>query len=227
RAHYVINRAGCWSTTESRSAFGDSDASRPTLDTSWLVNGSNDQKAQWQDFSICALASSAFPVGLAPRIIGGATSDYTNRLFPSETLVYKAKAVLPNWSKIVLGAPYFAYTTADGGIIDNDPFEYAHFAIKEDGKLDQPVPAALNDVRRAVIMISPFPEEKPIRPEDKPGIDIVDLVSSLFPSLIEQVRFKREALALAADEEHGSRYLIGPSRVSVDAKGSRRLKGMV
>src|SRR5262249_33511038 len=40
----------------------------------------------------------------------------------------------------------------------------------------------------------------------------------------EQARFKPEALALAADEEHGSRYLIGPSRVSVDAKGSEKVE---
>jgi hypothetical protein len=40
----------------------------------------------------------------------------------------------------------------------------------------------------------------------------VSLVSALMPALIDQARFKPGQLALALDEKHGSRYLIGPKR---------------
>ena len=73
-------------------------------------------------------------------------------------------------------------------------------------------------------MISPFPEEKPIRSAGDPELGIVSVISALFPSLIDQARFKPEALALAADEEHASRYLIGPSCVTKDAAGNEKLE---
>ena len=63
-------------------------------------------------------------------------------------------------------------------------------------------------------MIAPFPEEKPILNRDEPGIDIISILSALFPSLIDQARFKPDALFLAADPDHASRYLIGPRRVA-------------
>jgi hypothetical protein len=43
------------------------------------------------------------------------------------------------------------------------------------------------------------------------------------PSLIDQARFKPDELALAADEEHASRYLIGPSR---DVNGTTQRYGI-
>jgi hypothetical protein len=155
-------------------------------------------------------------------VIGGdPVTDYQGRRFPSDELVYDCKGVKPNWTDTVLAEKgAYAFTTADGGIIDNDPFEYAHFAIKETGKLDKPVPADLKEVERAVVMISPFPEEKPIRSAGDPEFSIVSVMSALFPSLIDQARFKPEALALAAMDEHASRYLIGPSRVVKDKDGN-------
>ena len=90
-----------------------------------------------------------------------------------------------------------------------------HFSLKnaEDLKeLGKPIRPGLDEVDRAVIMISPFPEAKPILAEGQPGLDIVSLFSALMPALIDQARFKPGQLALALDENHGSRYLIGPKR---------------
>ncbi len=221
RVHYALKGVGAWPTT---SAFADADKKRE-MDVAWLATGDAKQKAYWKDYSICALASSAFPVGLSPREIGAmlgantADNEYDGRLFPSEDIVDDAD-ITPSWSQSVLTHKPFWFTCADGGIIDNDPFEYARFPLKEAGKLDEHIVAALDSVDRAVIMISPLPEEKPILPEGEPGMDVVSLFSALMPALINQARFKLSELALAADETHGSRYLIGPSRV-VNGKTQR------
>jgi len=219
RVHYVLKGLGAWST---KSKFADSDKKRE-LEATWLAAGNGGQKAKWKDYAICALASSAFPVGLAPRLIGatlGADSslnEYDGRLFPIEDIVGDDR-ITPNFNKSVLTERPFWFTCADGGIIDNDPFEYARFSLKE--TLDQPLVSTLEAVDRAVIMISAFPEERPILRQGEPRTDIVSLFSALMPALINQARFKPDELALAADENHGSRYLIGPSRV-VNGKEQR------
>ncbi len=110
--------------------------------------------------------------------------------------------------------------SADGGTIDNDPFEYARFALKRKGNLDganDPRPEAAD---RAVIMISPFPTGKAIQAADKPAWDIYSVVAALAPALIDQARFKPDELALAADPDYASRYLILPRRVENDGKVS-------
>jgi hypothetical protein len=88
-------------------------------------------------------------------------------------------------------------------------------------ELEDRLPFDLNEVSRAVIMISPFPELKPIAPQGRPAVDIVSIVSALLPCLIDQARFKPSEIILAADKGHGSRYLIGPSRATSDGKEQR------
>jgi Patatin-like phospholipase len=219
RVHYALNGLGSWPAT---SAFGTLDKKRE-LDAAWLATGDEGQKARWKDYSICAVASGAFPVGLAPRLIGGTLGDdtlgneYDGRLFPIEDIVSNTK-ISPSFGQSVLSEKPFWFTCADGGIIDNDPFEYARFSLKDDQKFDQPIVSKLDEVDRAVIMISAFPEEKPIRQEGEPHTDIVSLFSALMPALINQARFKPDELALAADATHGSRYLIGPQRTIGDKR---------
>jgi len=217
RVHYAVSGLGAWRTS---SAFADADPSRPLAAASLAEK--NADKAKWKDYAICALASAAFPVGLAPRAIGatigGTQPDEYCRKFPIDALADEP-AVAPAWLPALLEEHPFWFTTADGGIIDNDPFEYARFSLKE-GKLADPIPFELKKVDRAVIMVSPFPTLKPIAREGKPGMDIVGIVAALLPSLIDQARFKPSELILAAKESHGSRYLISPSRV-VDGKAER------
>jgi hypothetical protein len=221
RVHYALSGLGSWPAT---SDFGTKDQKRE-LDAAWLATGDETQRAQWKDYSICAVASGAFPVGLAPRLIGAKlgtepkANEYDGRLFPIEEIVNNTK-ISPSFSQSVLAEKPFWFTCADGGIIDNDPFEYARFSLKDEEKFDQPIVSRLDKVDRAVIMISAFPEEKPIRAEGEPHSDVVSLFSSLMPALINQARFKPDELALAVDETHGSRYLIGPKR-SIDEKPQR------
>ncbi|HEX3496833.1 MAG TPA: hypothetical protein VHT02_06620, partial [Methylocella sp.] len=188
--------------------------------------------------AVCALASAAFPIGLAPRLIGATLGtdakpgEYHKRRLPIDG---PELTISPNWLPTVLAEDPFWFTTADGGIIDNDPFEYARFSLKNrlpsgdlDNiekpatlKLEDHLPSALDNVDRAVIMVSPFPELKPIAPEGQPAPDLVSSFSKLMPALIDQARFKPDEIVRAADSTYGSRYLIGPSRVTPDGKEQR------
>ncbi|MGH6794686.1 MAG: hypothetical protein ACREDD_07935 [Methylocella sp.] len=230
RVHYAVAGLGSWDNENSKSAFADNDQKRE-IAAAWLV-APDPGKPSWRDYAVCALASAAFPVGLAPRLIGATLgrdstpSEYDGRRLPIDAL----RGVLtmpPAWPSAVSDEHPFWFTTADGGIIDNDPFEYARFSLKDhltrgdSGKsealatlqLEDDLPSALDNVDRAVIMVSPFPELKPIKPEGRPASDVASIFSALLPALIDQARFKPGEIVLAADAKHGGRYLIGPSRV--------------
>jgi hypothetical protein len=102
RAHFAVSGAGTWTGSEAASEFGTTDAPR-NIQVSSLTPNPATAPDDWRDFSICALASSAFPVGLAPRVIGGdPVTDYQGRRFPSDELVYDCKGVKPNWTDTVL-----------------------------------------------------------------------------------------------------------------------------
>lgn len=217
RVHYAVTGLG---DKPSPSPFADNDQLRK-IDAAELV-GDADGKQKWKDYSICALASAAFPVGLAPREIGAtlgnikADNEYEGRGFPIDALV--GQTIEPNFTDMGEKTPKFWFTTADGGIIDNDPFEYARFSLKEVLSQTDEHEAASNErrtdfARRAVIMVSPFPELKPIKPQGEPKTGILSIFSALLPALIDQARFKPSELVLAADPTIGSRYLIGPSRL--------------
>ncbi len=232
RVHYEVKGLGKWNTN---SAFADNDQKR-TIEAQWLVTPSSKPgDANWTDYAVCALASAAFPVGLAPRLIGATLGtdsmpgEYDGRRLPIDAFASDL-TMPPAWPPAVDDEHPFWFTTADGGIIDNDPFEYARFSLKkrltrgDPGKSEAPatlqleddLPSALDMVDRAVIMVSPFPELKPIKPEGLPASDVVSIFSALMPALIDQARFKPSEIVLAADPKHGSRYLIGPSRVIDD-----------
>ncbi len=220
RVHYAVSGVGTW---DSPSPFADTDRKRD-IDAAWLVNG-HAHKTLWKSYSICALASAAFPIGLAPREIAATIEEYDGRpdggqcfrRFPIEDLAGRSEpSIIPDWEPATSAEPVFGFRTADGGIIDNDPFEYARFALK--AHLGDRIEPALEKSDRAVIMVSPFPERQPIAPAGLPGADLMSIYRALLPSLIDQARFKPSELVLAADPTHASRYLIGPSRVTPDGK---------
>jgi hypothetical protein len=215
RVHYAVTGLGTWDSPNSKSDFADNDQKRE-IAAAWLVRPDD---PDWKDYAICALASAAFPVGLAPRLIGATLGkdpkldEYEGRLLPTDALAGHP-AIPPAWPPTVSAEDPFWFTTADGGIIDNDPFEYARFSLKD--KLAQRIEPDLGAVDRAVIMVSPFPELRPIAPAGRPASDLVSSFSALLPALIAQARFKPSEIVLAADSKHGSRFLIGPSRVIDD-----------
>ena len=214
RVHYAVTGLGGWPTA---SAFADNDRYRP-LAAAALKNPPSDE---WVRLTACALASAAFPVGLAPRLIQAHPDEYAGaqppetlfRRFPDDNLADRGN-INPSWGHL----SELSFMTVDGGTIDNDPFEYARFALKKGGQsLAERIEWRLDKADRAVIMISPFPDGAQMRPDGAPAPDILSIVSTLAPALIEQARFKPSELVLAADPEHGSRFLVAPKRYEAGA----------
>ena len=237
RVHYAVEGLGRWSGARAQSPFADHDQKR-VIEAAALTPKAAPPHLDWKDYAVCTLASAAFPVGLSPRLIGAMLgtnpeyNEYDGRRLPIAAF-HGDVAQAPAWLPTVLREDPFWFTTADGGIIDNDPFEYAHFSLKRrlprqeglvssaEPLLEDHIPSALSEADRAVIMISPFPELKPIAPQGKPSPDVLSIFSALMPALIDQARFKPDEIIRAADPKHGSRYLIGPSRVASDGKEQR------
>ena len=104
----------------SKSDFADNDQKRE-IDAKWLVTpGSDPGSRDWKDYAVCALASAAFPVGLAPRLIGATLGrdsnpdEYKGRRLPLDAL-HGDLAMPPAWLPNVLTEDPFWFTTADGG----------------------------------------------------------------------------------------------------------------
>jgi hypothetical protein len=136
RVHYAVTEFGTWDNENSKSHFADTDQKRE-LKAECLVTPDPDPgKPNWKDYAVCALASAAFPVGLAPRLIGATlgidsgADEYKGRRLPLDAL-HGDLTMPPTWLPNVLTEDPFWFTTADGGIIDNDPFEYARFSLKD------------------------------------------------------------------------------------------------
>lgn len=142
----------------------------------------------WPKFKRASIATGAFPIGLAPRVISAEAKDfgpskhakptglYTGGAWPVDqfpTDATRPKAVL---SKQPTGASDpINYVAVDGGVANNEPFEYARYTLRPARvpELDangNPVPWGAGDkyldpnprdattATRSVLMIDPFPE---------------------------------------------------------------------
>jgi hypothetical protein len=201
RAHYRIKGAGNWDT---KSPFADPDPGT-TLEIEDLLQARGATE-DWHGLATSALASAAFPVGLAPRRISRTIADYPIFL-PDDELADRE----PPPFNFPPGNKDPSFVSLDGGIIDNDPFEFAHFTImKQLGISNDRSPDTAD---RAVIMIAPFPQPPDYLADGEPALDLVSVLAKLFPALKNQARFKLSALILAGDETVASRYMISPHRV--------------
>ncbi len=213
RAHFVLNGVGA---THRPSAWADSDRHTEIAVTDLPVGGAA-MPAKWQAYLQAALASSAFPIGLAPRQLDATTADYHDRQwpFPRDT----AHIIDPKWPEAWKSPPdsfSYSFVNVDGGMINNEPFEFTHFALMEDGTKPNPRDAKTAD--RAVILIDPFPEDPAFEADNtRQDRSLVGVVKALLPTFISQARFKPIELALALDEGVFSRFLIAPRRA--DANG--------
>ncbi len=208
RTHYAISGLG---SSKRTSEWASNDPSK-AIDVKTLPTSSATMPPEWQDYLQAALASSAFPIGFAPRQIDRGTNDYKNRMWPFPRNA--THEIVPDWPTpwCPPGAERsYSFANIDGGLIDNDPFEYAHFALLDPGTTENERAAELAD--RAVILVSPFPQDPHFETDDtKLDRSILSLIKSILPLMIDQARFKPTELALALDESIYSRFLIAPRR---------------
>ena len=189
----------------------------------WL-NPKDAKHESWNILKQAALATGAFPISLAPRQLFRNSEDYDKRkwLIPQEPRVIDGKCrvvnmkvIKPQWPDefIEKGRSFeYRYLCVDGGVMNNEPFEYAHRVLMGDDSFN---PRNPKDVCRTILMIDPFPgvdsmTEKEV--EEFANYDIIKVVMRLFSSLLQQVGFKMDELKLAQTPNVYSRFLIAPTR---------------
>jgi len=183
------------------------------------LDWSSDSGKLWEIFGITAVASGAFPVGLAPRPMTRNSDDYQYRFVvipASKTSPSRAVQLHPNMKR--MGVPHFHSFLVDGGTMNNEPIDLARQELagltgrnERDG----------DKANRAVLMIDPFPDTEAQGTDALAGMSpaLVTVVGNLIGAWKNQARFAPEDLALAADEDVFSRFLISPSRGDAEPRG--------
>ena len=204
----------------------------------------------WAKFRHASIATGAFPAGFSPRMLYANAIDFGVIDFDDPNARARGGAWPVEYHPGAKGEfrpkPFggeippedsdrsIPYVAVDGGAANNEPFEYARFAIRDVDKRGAPPADALDasdwkylkanprgakDADRAVIMIDPFPEgpefTMPDVRDEKRIDDELALVLNLMRlpgALINQSRFKPSELRLARDDAIRSRFLVAPSR---------------
>jgi hypothetical protein len=163
---------------------------------------------EWNLFKTTALATGAFPIGLAPRRLQRPPSDYANGGRVGVDDAFGGFKTIPPDNSFNQVAPPFAFTSVDGGTIDNEPLELARRCLagagahnKRDGE----------EADKAVVLVAPFPNFVHV-PDDNPGDTLVHVIPQLASALVDQARFKPDELAMAENDAIFSRFIISPIR---------------
>jgi predicted acylesterase/phospholipase RssA len=179
----------------------------------WL-NPANYKDSTWKSLSKAALATGAFPFGLAPVTLRRVWTEYKDRTFAVsryEDGVYTRsfQTLPPEPNALLDKTNAYEFMSVDGGLLDNAPFDLAHRALTEKlGERNERNPGLTN---RAIILIAPFPDSAEPETYREPN-GLMAIAGAILGSLMKQVRFNPEELILASDPNVGSRFLISPVR---------------
>ena len=132
-------------------------------ETEWL-NPKDDGHPNWDLLKNVALATGAFPGGLAPRKLKRPFSHYDLRSWPvplrpdsenpsAPNKCIEMKTIAPSWPESTSNE--FNFLSVDGGVMDNEPLELARQTLAGDNQFN---PRGADSVRRSVIMV--FPAKK-------------------------------------------------------------------
>jgi hypothetical protein len=170
-------------------------------------------QGEWPTLVTAALATGAFPFGLAPRTLRQAAGTYDDRVWyhPYPRTVdgrHECGFFAP--LKAAMGVrPDFDYvfTCVDGGTIDNEPVGMAREHLGWAGRAGSPQPSA-------ILLIDPFPNQEAFQPEyDFPqAFSLFRLAPALLGALMGQARFKPEELTRAMDPAVFNQFMLAPVR---------------
>lgn len=199
-------------------------------DVFWLKPYDFTNADTWGVLRKAALATGAFPIGLAPRLLNRPPSQYDSRQWlmpgPHEEngrhYCEYSQTIPPNWPMIDKaveegdkgGKPFsYDFLCVDGGVMNNEPLDLARRVLTGPGGTEV---IAGDQATRAVIMVMPFPNAVPF-PTNYPGsTSLFELPATTFNALMNQARFQPRELAMAIDPEVYSRFLIVPRRYGAD-----------
>ncbi|MFH6782730.1 MULTISPECIES: patatin-like phospholipase family protein [Methylobacterium] len=207
RLHYKIRGVGSHSWPKTSWLATDKCI---TLDAHTLPKTADDQIPDtWQSYGNTAIASAAFPGGLAPRPIDTPFGQYEDRNYPLPWTTQKIEAKFPK--NIDLQSNY-KFLSVDGGVVNNSPFDFVEYSLWgwESEREEKRKTGA--DADRAVIMVAPFPDPPAFLGEGQPPAEVVAVLRALFPTLINQARFRASELGAAMDPRDRSRFLVSPRR---------------
>jgi len=180
----------------------------------WL-NPRDPGAPEWDVLRQYALATGAFPGGLAPRALRRERSDYDKREWnvpvrpdgTTPTQCWKRTSIEPSWPGQMRDEKAYRFLAVDGGAMNNEPFELAHRKLAGDDEFN---PRSPGDATRSILRVDPLPAERVTAGEH--ADDILSVLQGLFGSLLTQARFKPDELILANSPEVYSRFLIAPKR---------------
>jgi hypothetical protein len=163
------------------------------------------------------MATGAFPIFLAPRILNREVADYTPPLWETVNSTPCVPPVQPDW--MLRTSDIWRTLKVDGGVIDNDPFDLAHDYLVALNPVpdDEQNPRKASRADRAVITVAPFPAEDRFNPEYDAAAQasLMKAVGRLFTAVISQSRFFGESLALIMTGKVFSRFMIAPSDMTL------------
>lgn len=189
----------------------DASADAEHLDPQTLFDELERLPANWQRFADAALASGAFPVGLAARHLARPAHDYD----PGVAIGVHSP---PEWGCEVPNR--FSFVAVDGGLMNNEPLQLAREVLRQ-GVPDNPDNQYGLATSRALVLIDPFPNlacaEERYDGDDR----LIQVAASMFSALKDQSRFHADELACAANDDVFSRFAITPN----SARRRRQYRG--
>ncbi|WP_207480348.1 patatin-like phospholipase family protein [Arenibaculum pallidiluteum] len=159
---------------------------------------------KWRALGTTALATGAFPLALAPRVLRRPFEDYSWRRPRRGTEGWQFDE--PAWPEPRDADPY-SFLCVDGGTMDNEPLELARKALAGSQGRN---PREGDRAKRAVIMVDPFAD--PLAEGLKTEAPLYRVALALANALKMQCRYDPADLDPLLDEKVYSRYLVAPSR---------------
>jgi predicted acylesterase/phospholipase RssA len=217
---YSLNGAAPGSVEETTLFFGDrirfemvdTGQTLPRTACAHALDFSNPITGGWDVLQTAAMATGAFPVFLAPRILNRKFAEYTPPMWTSVTS--STPAPLPSFPSAL--ADPLETLNVDGGVTNNDPFNYAFDYLASLPPCPHggtPLSSDPGTADRAVISIAPFPTDAPFEAEFVAAKQsgIFSALPKLFSALISQSRFFGESLNDVMNGTTFSRFVIAPS----------------
>ena len=181
------------------------------------------KEEDWIKLRNAAIATGAFPIGLAPRLIQRDLEEYKIRL-------HKDGRAISGLLKIdtAVNKPY-NFVAVDGGTLNNEPIELARslwinvgqeskdkiLSTDQAAEIERQKMQAIEDQNcpYALILVDPFPDLSN-EGEDATENDtaLQRIIAPIIGALRAQSLFKIEELIEAGDEENDDRFLISPIR---------------
>jgi hypothetical protein len=218
---YSLNGLSPGGVEETTSFFGDRirfqtvrpDSTRPLGEAAYPVDLMQPQ-GDMALLGSAAMATGAFPMFLAARVLTRRHSDYTPPLWEQRGAVKDdAPPVSPLFPPGM--ADPFETLNVDGGVTNNDPYNYAHdyLASLDPPREDKMLERDPCKADRAVVSIAPFPTMASYAVDYDPlhNAGVLRVMARLFQALVSQSRFYGESLSHLMRGTTFSHFMVAPS----------------